>query len=177
MSTEPRRQRRQCVNFCRFVRWIGCDVIDIDRDRVIWLDEDSCSTSARSQCCGHWQTAYERIAFDGGSGGIDRRANLHSVRPSRILYGRNLPTVNMALEKSLETHAGKPVGAIVRTAEKMQAVLDANPFQNAEPGTVGVLFLDTSLSSRTIDAATGQADEEIVTREPRGLYSFSVWDG
>ena len=70
-------------------------------------------------------------------------------------------TVKEALEKSLETYAGKFVGVIIRTGQEMQAVLDANPFPNAEPSKVGVLFLDTSTSSTTVDEATGQADEEI----------------
>lgn len=73
----------------------------------------------------------------------------------------DLPTVKTALEKSLETYAGKPVGVFVRTAQDMQDVLDANPFPNAEPSKVGVLFLDTSPPSKTIEEAKGQADEEI----------------
>ncbi|SEV88106.1 Uncharacterized conserved protein, DUF1697 family [Aliiroseovarius sediminilitoris] len=73
----------------------------------------------------------------------------------------DLPTVKTALEKSLETYAGKPVGVFVRTAQDMQDVLDANPFPNAEPSKVGVLFLDTPPPSKTIEEAKGQADEEI----------------
>ncbi|MEH6523708.1 DUF1697 domain-containing protein [Sulfitobacter sp.] len=73
----------------------------------------------------------------------------------------DLASVKEALEKKLETYAGKPVGVIVRTAQEMQAILDANPFPNAEPSKVGVLFLDASPPSTTIDETKGPADEKI----------------
>ncbi|MFN3953143.1 MAG: DUF1697 domain-containing protein [Pararhodobacter sp.] len=69
--------------------------------------------------------------------------------------------VKEALETSLEAYAGKPVGVIVRTAQELRAVLDANPFPSAEPSKVGVLFLDTPPPSATIKEAKGQVDQEI----------------
>lgn len=72
-----------------------------------------------------------------------------------------LPTVREAIEQRLEDYAGKPVGILLRTADEMQAVLEANPFPQAEPSRVGVLFLDASPPSDTIETARGQADEEI----------------
>ena len=67
-----------------------------------------------------------------------------------------------ALEARLRAHAGKPVGVILRTAEEMGAILAANPFPDAEPSKVGVLFLDAAPPPETRDAAKGRADEEIV---------------
>lgn len=69
--------------------------------------------------------------------------------------------VKKTLEGCLETYAGKPVSVIMRTAEEMRQVLDSNPFPNAEPSKVGVLFLDGSPPTQTIEEAKGQADEEI----------------
>lgn len=69
--------------------------------------------------------------------------------------------VKTALEKGLEVRMGKPVGVIIRTAQEMQAVLEANPFTDAEPSKVGVLFLEGSASLATIEDAKGLADEEI----------------
>lgn len=69
--------------------------------------------------------------------------------------------VKETLEGCLETYAGKPVGVVMRTAEEMQQVLDSNPFPDAEPSKVGVLFLDGSPPSQTIEGAKGQTDEEI----------------
>ena len=67
-----------------------------------------------------------------------------------------------ALEKSLEDYAGKSVGVVLRTAEEMQDVLDANPFPKAEPSKIGILFLDDAPPPDSIQAARGQADEEIM---------------
>ncbi len=78
-------------------------------------------------------------------------------------------TVKAALEKRLEGSLGKPVGVIIRTAQEIQAVLDANPFPNAEPNKVAVLFLDSSPSLTTVEDAKGLADEEIKLGE-REIY-------
>lgn len=65
------------------------------------------------------------------------------------------------LEEKLEDYAGKPIGVILRTAQEMQDVLEANPFPDAEPSKVGVLFLDGPPPPDTDETAKGQTDEEI----------------
>lgn len=72
-----------------------------------------------------------------------------------------------ALEERLEDYSGRAVGVVLRTADEMRDVLDANPFPRAEPSKVGVVFLDDTPPPDTVQTAKGQADEEIVlgTRE------------
>lgn len=65
------------------------------------------------------------------------------------------------LEEELEDYAKRPVGIVIRTAHEMQKVLEANPFLNAEPSKVGVLFLDNPPSPDTVETSKGQAGEEI----------------
>ena len=72
-----------------------------------------------------------------------------------------LSAVKSALEKRLADYADKPVRIVLRTAQEMQDVLDANPFTDAEPSKVGVLFLEASPPPNTVETAKGQADEEI----------------
>lgn len=72
-----------------------------------------------------------------------------------------LSTVKSVLEERLEAYAGKPVGIVLRRAEELQDVLHFNPFPNAEPGKVGVLFLDNPPPPDTVETARGRADEEI----------------
>ncbi len=81
----------------------------------------------------------------------------------------NPATVKAVLEKNLETYTGKPVDVIVRTAQEMQAILDANPFPNAVPSKVAVLFLDTTPPSTTVEEAKAQSDKEIELGE-REIY-------
>ena len=80
--------------------------------------------------------------------------------------------VEAALEARLRVYAGRSVGVVMRTAEEMSTILDANPFREAEPSKVGVLFLDAAPPSDTHDAAKGWVDEEIAlgAREVFVLY-------
>ncbi len=70
--------------------------------------------------------------------------------------------VKAALEQALEAHMGKPVGVQVRTADEMQAVLDANPFPGREGSRTLTLFLDSPPPADTAATASGQGTEEII---------------
>jgi uncharacterized protein (DUF1697 family) len=69
--------------------------------------------------------------------------------------------VKAALEKRLEAYAGKPVGAIVRTAAEMAQVLADNPFTKAAPDRTMAVFLDRAPPADTLAGTRGQRDEEI----------------
>ena len=79
--------------------------------------------------------------------------------------GRRPQKAQAILEKRLKAYAGKPVGVTVLTPEEMRAILEANPFPDAEPSKIGVLFLETAPPSDTVEAAKGRADEQIVLGE------------
>ena len=69
--------------------------------------------------------------------------------------------VRAALEKRLETYAGKPVGVIVRTAADMAEVAAKNPFPKAKPNFTVAIFLDRAPSADTLAAVRGLQNEEI----------------
>jgi uncharacterized protein (DUF1697 family) len=69
--------------------------------------------------------------------------------------------VKAALEKRLETYAGKPVGVLVRTAAEMAQVLADNPFPKAAPNRTMAVFLDRAPPADTLAGVRGQKDEEI----------------
>jgi uncharacterized protein (DUF1697 family) len=69
--------------------------------------------------------------------------------------------VKAALERRLETYAGKPVGVLVRTAEEMAQVLADNPFPKAAPNRTMAVFLDRAPPADTLAGVRGQNDEEI----------------
>ena len=84
--------------------------------------------------------------------------------------------VKAELEARLLTHAGKPVGVVVRTAAEMAAVLKANPFPKAEPKRTYVIFLDRPPPRDALDRAVGRSDEamrlgirEIFVHYPGGM--------
>ena len=69
--------------------------------------------------------------------------------------------VKAALEKRLETYAGKPVGVLVRTAEEMAKVLADNPFPKLAPNRTMAVFLDRAPPADTLAGVRGQKDEKI----------------
>jgi uncharacterized protein (DUF1697 family) len=75
--------------------------------------------------------------------------------------------VKRALERSLETYAGKPVGVLVRTGAQLADVLAGNPFKSAAPNRTVAIFLDAPPPADALAKASGQQDEEIAlgTRE------------
>jgi uncharacterized protein (DUF1697 family) len=69
--------------------------------------------------------------------------------------------VKAALEKRLETYAGKPVGVLVRTADEMAKVLADNPFPKLAPNRTMAVFLDRAPPADTLASVRGQKDEKI----------------
>jgi len=68
--------------------------------------------------------------------------------------------IQAALEKRLETYAGKAVGVLVRSAQEMALVAANNPFAKAAPNRTMALFLDRAPAD-TLSTVRGHKDEEI----------------
>jgi uncharacterized protein (DUF1697 family) len=74
---------------------------------------------------------------------------------------RSAAAVKAALEKRLQAYAGKPVGAVLRTAREMAAVLKSNPFPKSPPNWTVAIFLDDPPPSNTLEDIRGQRDEKV----------------
>jgi uncharacterized protein (DUF1697 family) len=66
-----------------------------------------------------------------------------------------------ALEAELAAYAGKPVGAIVRTAGEMLKVVAENPFPNRSASQTIAIFLDQAPPADALKGAKGQTNEEV----------------
>jgi uncharacterized protein (DUF1697 family) len=69
--------------------------------------------------------------------------------------------IKAALEKRLESYAGKPVGVLVRSAAEMAQVAADNPFPKARPNYTVAIFLDHAPPANTLAGVRGQQGEEI----------------
>jgi uncharacterized protein (DUF1697 family) len=69
--------------------------------------------------------------------------------------------IKAALEKRLQTYAGKPVGVLVRSAAEMAQVLADNPFPKAAPNRTMAVFLDQAPPADTLASVRGRKDEQI----------------
>ncbi len=76
------------------------------------------------------------------------------IQSGNVVFGSALPEkkVKAALESALAKRMGKPVGVAVRTGAELAAVLEANPFKEAAPNRVIVLFLDAPPPRGALDA-------------------------
>jgi uncharacterized protein (DUF1697 family) len=66
-----------------------------------------------------------------------------------------------SVKARLQDYAGKPVGVVMRSAEEMTAILEANPFRTAEPNKTYVIFLDAPPPQDALETARGRVDEEM----------------
>lgn len=75
--------------------------------------------------------------------------------------------IKTKLEAVLHAHAGKPVGVVLRSGAELQAVIDANPFADAESNRVIVFFLDAAPATDALANVKNHAGERIAlgTRE------------
>jgi uncharacterized protein (DUF1697 family) len=75
--------------------------------------------------------------------------------------GKRESAVKAVLERALAAYAGKPVGVLVRTAEEMAGVLEANPFPKAAPNRTMAIFLDAPPPANAAVDVRNQTIEEI----------------
>jgi uncharacterized protein (DUF1697 family) len=85
------------------------------------------------------------------------------IASGNVVFQSALPEakVKAALETALAEYAGKPVGAMIRTAAEMAAVLAANPFSDLPGNRTTAIFLDHHPPADALAAATGLREEKM----------------
>lgn len=98
---------------------------------------------------------------------VCREAGLENVRTyiqsGNVLFesDKNEKSLCTLLEATLETHKDKHIPVIMRTSEDIKTVMDNNPFPNANPSRVGVLFLSKAAPGDLIEQTKIPGREEI----------------
>lgn len=69
--------------------------------------------------------------------------------------------VKAGLEKRLHAYAGKPVPVILRTAQQLAAVLEANPFPRAESQSTLAILLDEAPAADALETVRNQQREQL----------------
>jgi uncharacterized protein (DUF1697 family) len=101
------------------------------------------------------------------------------IASGNVVFGarQSASKVKAALEKRLHAYAGKPVGAVIRTADEMAAVLKSNPFPHAAPNWTVAIFLDDAPPANALDNIRGRKDEEVRLGEREIYVSYSAGMG
>ena len=91
------------------------------------------------------------------------------IQSGNVVFASALPEqgVRAKLEGALAEQMGKRVDVAVRSAAELRATLAANPFPDAQPARVGVLFLTGSLPAGLLEGLVlpGREEVRIVNRE------------
>lgn len=104
-------------------------------------------------------------------------AGLHDVQTyiasGNVIFRSNSDekSIRSVLEERLQAHMGKPVQALIRTADEMAGVLKRNPFSKEPGNRVAVLFTDAPLPADPTSGVTGQKTEQLVLGK-RELFIF-----
>ncbi len=72
------------------------------------------------------------------------------------------PGVKSALEAALANRLGKPCAVLLRSNDELRDIESSNPFPDAEPAKVLVLFLDTSPDAKKLASVKPPGRERIV---------------
>jgi uncharacterized protein (DUF1697 family) len=80
---------------------------------------------------------------------------------------RSEPGLRSEIEQAIAEKMGKPVRVMIRTALELGAVVDANPFPEARPSQVGVVFLPKPAPAAALAglAIPGREAVRIIGRE------------
>ena len=70
--------------------------------------------------------------------------------------------IRLQLEKALSKEMGKPIDILIRTGAALSTVLAANPFPQADPSRVGILFLPAPPPASLVKGLVIPGREEIV---------------
>ena len=85
------------------------------------------------------------------------------IQSGNVVFASRLAEakVRAALEQALTDKMGKRIDVIVRTAAEMRSILEANPFPDAPPAKVAVVFRSDPASEGLLDDLVVPGGEEV----------------
>lgn len=85
------------------------------------------------------------------------------IRSGNVLFDADgtKDVVRKTLEQALQEKMGRRIDVILRTPPELRSVLKSNPFPDAPPAKVAVLFLSDPLPAGLMDDVEGPAGEEV----------------
>ncbi len=95
------------------------------------------------------------------------------IQSGNVIFESELPeeVLIKKLEGALQDSKQKQIPVVIRSANELEAVLSCNPFPNANPAQVGVLFLSTQVPQDLLKDITIPTFEELVI-SGREIYIY-----
>jgi uncharacterized protein (DUF1697 family) len=95
------------------------------------------------------------------------------IQSGNVIFSSSLSEtkVRSALEQALHKKMGKPIDVMLRTADELRAVLEANPFPDQSPASVGVIFLHAAPHKDLLQKLISPTGEQVRLGK-RELYIY-----
>lgn len=81
-------------------------------------------------------------------------------------------TAHATLERALTAHMGKNVDVVVRDADEMRQALKGNPFPDAPPSKVAVVFCSAPVDKTLFKTIVAPGGEQVVTGDQEFYVSY-----
>ncbi len=81
------------------------------------------------------------------------------------------------IESALKQRLQNPVSVMVRTIEELEIILSKNPFPEANPAQVGVLFFGQKVDKKLLEGFSKEGPEEIVLGDREVYIHFPIGMG
>jgi uncharacterized protein (DUF1697 family) len=85
------------------------------------------------------------------------------IQSGNVVFTCKLPAAKakQKLEAALQKKLGRPVRALLRTPQEIDAILERNPFKHAAPSRLVVLFLDSAAPRDALEKVVIPGREEV----------------
>ncbi len=85
------------------------------------------------------------------------------IQSGNIIFESNLREEKALkiLENALQAKKEKHIAVIIRSPDELESIISNNPFPNAKPNQVGVLFLSSLVQNDFLKEITIKGDEEV----------------
>jgi len=102
--------------------------------------------------------------------GLDRPRTF--IASGNLLFASSEPEEKLRrmLEKRLQAHMGKDVRVMLRTAEEIEAVVQANPFPDAPGNRVQAFFMNEPPPANLLEGVRNKEDDERVAAGTREVF-------
>jgi len=91
------------------------------------------------------------------------------LQSGNVLFDSNRTerSLKQELERKIADKMGRAVGVLIRTADELRAVVEANPFPDGDPSLIGIFFLPKALPLRLLTDLElgGPEDVQMIGRE------------
>jgi uncharacterized protein (DUF1697 family) len=85
------------------------------------------------------------------------------IQSGNVVFDSDRPeaALKRMLEAAITNRLGRPVQVLIRTSAELKAIVEANPFPDAQPEQIGVIFLPKAVRATVLDEIVNPGRESV----------------